>query len=94
MSSRVSLLKNNKNEIFLGVFKIEGNTNFHRRKIDDTCLFSDISMVIELSTIQLEEDEIAWCSNDAYLRVEFDTTWKDDREIKDSIIQARKLTSC
>lgn len=48
----------------------------------------------ELSNIKIDTDEIEACSNYTYLGVEFDTTGKDDREIKKRITHARRLIGC
>lgn len=48
----------------------------------------------ELTNIQLENEEIEACSEYAYLGVVFDTTGKDDREIKKRITQAKRMIGC
>ena len=44
----------------------------------------------ELSSVHLENEEIEACNDYTYLGVIFDTTAKDDKEIKKRISQARR----
>ncbi|XP_045463869.1 uncharacterized protein LOC123673432 [Harmonia axyridis] len=44
--------------------------------------------------LQLEKEEIETCTEYTYLGVEFDSTGKDDKEIKKRITQARRTIGC
>ena len=48
----------------------------------------------ELSNIQLDNEEIESCKEYTYLGVIFDTTGKDDKEIKKRITQAKRTIGC
>lgn len=48
----------------------------------------------EPTNIELDTEEIATCSEYTYLGIDFDTTGRDDTEIKKRITQARRTIGC